>query len=208
MLHSSHHGSNLEITVHSAHNLDDVEKFGKNDAYVRASFQLKRDNDFEKTIVKKGSDPEWQQILLLRDLRPEYENLYVEIMDKEAGVDEIIAYCAIPLSQVYSHQDQRLSAMFDLYTPKSAQKGQISLTIRVLPLGQEAGSALTYEGSNKKGISKLDPEHEKRIKTLKLKETAGDTAQTIGAAAAAAAAGAALFGKLTGGDKKKTETEA
>ncbi|KAG9325556.1 hypothetical protein KVV02_004858 [Mortierella alpina] len=202
MLHSSHHGSNLEITVHSCHNLDDVERFGQNDAYVRLGFQLKKTDDFQKTIIKKGKNPSWEQIVVLRDLRPEYENLYVEVMDEEKGTDEIISYCAIPLSQIYSHQDQRCSAKFALFTPKSAQKGEISLTIRVLPLGQEAGSALTYEGSEKKGISKLDPEHEKRVKTLKLKESAEDAIKVAGTAAAV---GAAVYGLF--GDKKKAEGE-
>lgn len=206
MLHSSQHGSNLEITVHSCKNLDDVERYGANDAYVRVSLQHKRDDDFQKTVVKKGSNPSWEQILLLRDLRPEHENLYVEVMDKETGCDEVIAYCAIPLNQVLSRPDKKLSAMFELWTPKSARKGDVCLTIRVLPLGEEAGSALTYEGSTNKGISKLEPEHEKRIKSLKLKESAEDVAKTVGTAAAVGAAASAVFG-LFGGDKKKEEAE-
>ncbi|KAF9282464.1 hypothetical protein BGZ68_005954 [Mortierella alpina] len=72
--------------------------------------------------------------------------------------------------------------------------------------GGEAGSALTYEGSTNKGISKLEPEHEKRIKGLKLKEDAEDVAKTAGTAAALGAAGAAVFG-LVSGDKKKEEAE-
>ncbi|CAO3567138.1 unnamed protein product [Mortierella alpina] len=204
MLHSAH-GYNLEVTVHSAHNLDDVERFGANDAYARFSFDLK---NWEKTVVKKGSNPEWQQILLLRDLKPEHEKLYVEIMDEEKGCDEIISFCCIPLNQIRSAPEQKCSAMFDLYTRMSALKGSISLTIRAIPLGQEAGSALTYEGSNKKGVSNLDPEHEKRIKSLKLKESAEDVAKTAGAAALLGAAGKAVFDNFLGGDKKKTEGHA
>lgn len=205
MLHNENHGNNLEITVHSCHNLDDVERFGQNDAYARFSYQLKNTSDFKKTTVKKGKNPSWEQIIVLNDLRPDFENLYVEVMDEEKGTDEIISYCAIPLSQIYSSQGQKCSAKFDLFTPKSAQKGEISLTLRVVPLGQATGSVLTYEGSERKGISKLDPEHEKRVKTLKLKETAEDALKVAGTAAALGAAGAAVFGLF--GDKKKAEAE-
>jgi len=164
--------------------------------------------NWEETVVKKGSNPEWQQILLLRDLKPEHEKLYVEIMDKEKGCDEIISFCCIPLNQVRSAQEQKCSAKFDLFTRMSAQKGCISMTLRAIPLGQEAGSALTYEGSNKKGVSNLDPEHEKRIKTLKLKESAEDALKAAGTAAAVGALGKAAFDNFFGGDKKKTEGHA
>jgi hypothetical protein len=198
MLHSAH-GYNLECIAHRALNLDDVERFGSNDAFVRISFDMK---NWEQTVDKKGSEPEWQQVLLVNDFKPEHDNLYVEVLDKEAGCDEIIAFCCIPLKQVRNAPEQKFSGMFDLYTPKSAMKGSIALTLRAIPLGQEAGSALTYEASSKKGISNLDPEHEKRIKKLKLKESAEDVLKNVGAAAALGAAGMALFGKS---DKKKTE---
>ncbi|KAF9954058.1 hypothetical protein BGZ72_004948 [Mortierella alpina] len=155
MLHSSDYGCNLEVTVHSAHDLE----AGQNDAYARVSFQLK-DYSFQKTIVKSGSNPEWQQTVLLRDVGSEHENLYLEIMD-ESG--ELIAFCAIPLSQVYSHEDQQLSARFGLYTPARAQKGEVLLTIRVLSSEEKADSELTYEGLNEMSFSKLDEEHMRRL---------------------------------------------
>ncbi|KAF9573961.1 hypothetical protein EC968_007647 [Mortierella alpina] len=207
MLHSQQHGSNLEITVHSAHNLDDVERFGDNDCYVRFSLQCKRNDDFQKTIVKKGKNPEWQQIVLLRDVRPEHMNLYVEVMDEEKGLDEVVAFCTIPLDQVRNIPSHKCSAKFELWTPKSARKGELSLTLRLIPLGEETGSVLTYEGSEKKGISTLDPEHEKRIKSLKMKENVEDAAKTLGAAAAAAGALGAAFGLFGDKDKNKKEGE-
>lgn len=199
MLHSSAHGYNLECTAHKAYELDDVDRTGKNDAYCRISFDMK---NWEKTVIKKGTTPDWQQILFLRDLKPEHQYVYVEVMDEETGSDEPIGFCAIPLDQIRNAQGQKFSGEFELWTCKSARKGKVCLTFRVIPLGEEPGSALTYEASTRLGVSKLDPEHEKRIKKLKLKESVEDTAKLVGGLAAAGAALGGLFG-----GKKKTEGE-
>ncbi|KAF9282465.1 hypothetical protein BGZ68_005955 [Mortierella alpina] len=183
------------------------QNYGAIDAYVRGSFQLKRNDDVQKTVVKTGPNPSWEQILLLRNLRPEYENLYVEVMDmNDIGGDDVIAYCAIPLSQVYSQPAQRLSAMFDLWTLKSARKGDICLTIRVLPLGEEVGSTVAFNGSDKKGISTLRPEHEKWVKSLKLGETDGiDVAAFSVGTGAATHLASDIFISHPGGDRMEED---
>ncbi|KAG0209514.1 hypothetical protein BGX28_010287 [Mortierella sp. GBA30] len=197
MLHSEN-GLNLEVQVLSAHDLDDVERFGQNDAYVRVGLDLNK--DFTKTAVKKGTNPTWDSILLLRDFRPEtHLNLYVEVMDEESGPDEIIAFAAIPLNQVLVAHESKLSAKFELFTRHYARKGEISLTIRALPLGQEAGSSVSYVESNKKGHSQLLKPHQDRIDKVKLKEHLGDAAKALGAAAAVTGL---AYGILHGKEKK------
>ncbi|KAF9178732.1 hypothetical protein BGZ51_007446 [Haplosporangium sp. Z 767] len=174
-----HSDTSLEVTVHSAHDLPDVERFGKNDAYAQITLDLKHDKAFQKTFVHKnsGESATWNQSLVLKDFKPEHNMLYVEIFDQEATADEPIVFTTIPLNQVTQQPQGMLSAKFGMYTIKGSPKGEISLSIRVLRPGQEPGGMVAYDGAGGRGQSMLDEEHQKRMKKLKLKESAADMAQ-------------------------------
>ncbi|GJJ72011.1 hypothetical protein EMPS_04368 [Entomortierella parvispora] len=207
MFHRHHDGS-LEVTIHSAHGLDDVERFGKNDAYTRISLDFKHDKSFEKTFVHKngGENPVWNQTLTLKDLKPEYHDLYLEILDDETTVDAPIAFAAIPLNQVFESPNNTFSGKFDVYTPSGKTKGEINLTIRALQPDESAQGQVSYDGSDRKGISRIDEAHQKRVKSLKNKETAADVGGVALAGLAALGAGY-LLTKQDSSEKDKKEAE-
>ncbi|KAG0250423.1 hypothetical protein BG011_008349, partial [Mortierella polycephala] len=125
------------------------------------------------------------------------------IFDEESTVDEPIVFAAIPLSQIVQQPQGMLSANFGLYTIKGSPKGEISLSIRVLQPGQEPGGMVAYDGAGGKGQSMLDEEHQKRMKNLKMKETAADAAQGAALTGVMGMAAGILSGM--GGKKKEEE---
>lgn len=208
MFHRHHEGS-LEVTIHSAQNLDDVERVGKNDAYARISLDFKHDHSFQKTFVHKngGENPVWNQTLTLKDLKPEYHELYLEILDDELTVDAPIAFAAIPLNQVLESPNNTFSGQFDVYTPNGKTKGEVNLTIRVLQPDENGQGQVSYEGSDKKGTSRIDEEHQKRIKGLKNKERGADVGKAALAGLAAVGAGYLLNKHHQDEKKKKADEE-
>ncbi|KAG0375056.1 hypothetical protein BGX24_009592 [Mortierella sp. AD032] len=190
MLHL-HTDAVLEITIHSAHGLQDVERGGKNDCYARVAIDLEDKKAFQKTDVKKnsGSDPTWEELVVIREVKPEHTYLYVEILDEETGIDAPIAFAAIPLAQVNETNKKSLSARYDVYNENKVAMGEISLTIRIVQPGQESSGRITYDGENfKKGQSEVDEQQLKRFKKLLL----ADKAQDVGATGALLGGFAAL----------------
>ncbi|KAG0052049.1 hypothetical protein BGZ83_003033 [Gryganskiella cystojenkinii] len=176
MLHS-HHDASLKITVHSADHLEDVEHFGKNDPYARFSFDFKNDKSFQKTSVKKnaGKAAVWNETVTLEHLKPEYQELYVEVMDDEKTVDAPIGFCAIPLRQVLEAPGLIRTAYFDLYSTDGKQKGTISLTLAVAQAGQPMAAAEHISGrASIQGQSMIVAAHHLRVKGLKNKEKVAD----------------------------------
>ncbi|KAG0281730.1 hypothetical protein BGZ95_011648 [Linnemannia exigua] len=151
MLHL-HTDTVLEVTIHAARGLQDVERGGKNDAYARVSVELNNKKAYHSTEVKKnsGSDPSWEQLIEIREVKPEHTKLYVEILDEDAGADAPIAYTAIPLAQVYETHNKSLSGRYDVYNKNGIALGEISLTIRVVEPGKESTGRITYDGEFKK----------------------------------------------------------
>ncbi|KAF9316843.1 hypothetical protein BG003_001503 [Podila horticola] len=192
MLHSQSLGS-LEIVARSASDLKDVETAGKNDAYAQFSLNVKDAKSFQKTKTHKnaGANATWDQTIVLEGAPDEHRVLYVEVMEEDIGCDAPIGFTAISLEQI---QSGPVSGNFDLFTPDGKQKGEISLNLRFLGNPAQSG----HGGSNVRGRVEIVPEHQKRVKTLKAKETAQDVG--VAAAAGLAAIGAAY---LFGGDKKK-----
>ncbi|KAF9910689.1 hypothetical protein EC991_005674 [Linnemannia zychae] len=204
MLHL-HTDAALEITIHSAHNLQDVERGGKNDAYARVSVDLDNNKAYQETSVKKnsGESPSWEESFVIREVKPEHTDLWVEILDKETGADAPIAFAAIPLSQVNEAHNQSLSARFDVYNKNGLPQGEISLTIRVVQPGKESSGRITYDGSFRRGESRVDEEQKKRFKKLLLKENAAD----VGGAAALGGLAALGAGFLASHLKKSEEAK-
>ncbi|KAF9112574.1 hypothetical protein BGX27_003165 [Mortierella sp. AM989] len=192
----------IQVYVHSAGHLEDVERFGKNDPYARVMLDLEDKATFVKTSTKKnaGTNPEFNQSLLISSYNADRnEKLYIELLDEETTADEPIAFAAIPLNQVKSSPNQILKGKFDLYTADGKQRGTITLTIAILAFGQEQHSH-DAGGQEIKGYSEIDTEQQKRIKSLQNKERAGDLA-------VAAAIGGGLFAAKSalGGKEEKKE---
>ncbi|KAF9118165.1 hypothetical protein BGW39_001422 [Mortierella sp. 14UC] len=201
----------LEVTIHSAHDLQDVERGGDNDAYVRVYVDLNQNEPYKKTSVKKnsGSEPSWEESFELHKIRPEYTDLFVEILDEEKGTDAPIAFAAIPLSQLNDAPDKSLSARYDVYNKHGLPQGQISLTIRVVQPGQVSSGRITYDGSFKKGVSRVDEEQHKRFKKMVMKENMQDAgaATVLGGIAALGAGFLANTAKKASESKKHDEAE-
>ncbi|KAF9186606.1 hypothetical protein BGZ51_001861 [Haplosporangium sp. Z 767] len=181
----------LKVTVHYAENLEDVERFGKNDPYVQVGLDFNNAKAFVKTTVKKnaGKNAEWNQTLSVEEYDPNtHHDLYVEIFDDETAVDEPIGFLSIPLRQVTGAPNNVFRGIFNVYNVDGKEKGTISLTLAVVGAGQAAPSATAREVQ---GQSQVVTEHQKRIKSIKNKERATDAG--ILAAAMGAAAGAKLL---------------
>ncbi|KAF8943563.1 hypothetical protein BGZ47_005303 [Haplosporangium gracile] len=210
MLHL-HSDSVLEVTVHSAHDLKDVERFGKNDAFTRLSVDVDNSKQYEKfkTEVKEnsGSEPSWEQSFDIREVEDRHTDLYVEVLDSEKGADAPIAFTAIPLAQVKVAPNHSLSALYDLYNDHGVAQGQISLTIRIVQPGEVSSGRITYDGNFSKGLSRVDEEQKKRFKKLRLKETAADVggAAFLGGVAALGAGFLASQAKKTEEAKKRDQ---
>ncbi|KAG0278615.1 hypothetical protein BGZ95_003561 [Linnemannia exigua] len=193
----------LKITVHEASHLVDVERFGKNDPYVRVGLNLKEKFEKTKTVKNAGKDAAWNQTLDLQSFDPQQQpELYVEVIDEETTVDEPIAFTTIPLHQVLSAQGHAIRGRFDLFTVDGKQKGEILLTIAVVAPGQTEGH---HPSTEIRGQVQLDTAHQNRIKGLKRKESAADGA-TLAVAAGLAFGAKALLDQHKG--EKKLDHEA
>lgn len=171
---------------------------GKNDAYAQFSLNIKDAKSFQKTKTHKncGANATWDQTIVLEGAPDEHRVLYVEVMEEDLGADAPIGFTAIPLDQI---QSGPVSGQFDLFTSDGKQKGEISLNLRFL--GNAAQPV--HGGSNTRSRVELVPEHQKRIKSLKNRETAQDVGVAVGAGLLAFSAAYLA----SGGGKKKTEAE-
>ncbi|CDH53945.1 predicted protein [Lichtheimia corymbifera JMRC:FSU:9682] len=162
----------LKVTVHSARHLANVEHGGKNDPYVKLS--LAQEDGFvdQQTTVKDdaGSQASWDETFEFA--YNGQSNLYIEVMDKEKGVDELIGFAAIPLDQA------PISGIFNVFETEGKVAGAVLLSIN-------------NDGFNEPvpGRSFIDEEHLARAKKLNRKAIAGDVAEVAGAAGVAVGLG-------------------
>ncbi|KAF9408727.1 hypothetical protein BGZ94_002215 [Podila epigama] len=194
----------LHVEVRSASELDDVERFGKNDAYAQVALDLIQKNAFQKTPVRKnsGSNPVWNSNFVLEGVTHSHHSLYVEILESDLGADAPIGFAAIPLDQVDNAKNKKLNGVFQLYTPSGKEKGEIKLGLSLHDDISDITS-IDEDVAEVRGRSEIQIEHQKRIKSLKLKETAQDAATT------ALAAGVLAYGvsTLLGGKKAAPATD-
>jgi len=192
----------LHIKAKRANGLKDVENMGKNDPYALFFIDQENKDSFRTTSTKKnaGNDVEWDEVVVLDNYdQGRHHNLYVEIFDKETGLDQIIGYATIPLHQVQNATNHALNAHFDLLTTDGKEKGTISLVITIVD-SNRSGEAWAHAGPEVKGESTNDAEHQKRVESITRNEKVGD--------AAAVGAGLALLGiglKFATGGKKTAD---
>ncbi|KAI8143580.1 C2 domain-containing protein [Fennellomyces sp. T-0311] len=181
----------LPITIHSATNLTDVERMGKQDPYIKFTTDITSKDSFQQTSTKEdaGENATWDESYEV-PLTGETTDLYIEVMDKEKGVDQIIAFAAIPLAQVARGP---FSGLFDLYNIKGDVAGKLHLTLG------------NVEEEPTPGRSYINQDHLERAKGLHHKALAGD----IGTAAIGAglAIGAGFLGKQLWEEYKQKKAE-
>ncbi|CDH53946.1 hypothetical protein RO3G_17056 [Lichtheimia corymbifera JMRC:FSU:9682] len=181
----------LKVIVHSARHLVDVEHGGRNDPYVKLSLTHEGEDSYQRTTVKEdaGSQASWDETFeFAYSGEP---NLYIEVMDKEKGVDELIGFAAIPLAQA------PVSGVFDIFDTKGTIAGAVHISIN------DDGSSEPVPAT-----SFVDEEHQEVAKSLRHKAIAGDVAE--GLLAAGLAVGAGFLGKKLFDEykAKKAEEEA
>ncbi|KAG0226658.1 Extended synaptotagmin-1 [Actinomortierella wolfii] len=198
-------GKLLDVTVHRAYKLEDVDKMGKNDPYVIVYTDLKdiKGSGAQTRALKNEKNPVWNETFTLENIGPNTRYLYVDIMDKEIGIDEPIGYGAIPLDQVERANGHRFDGSFGMFNHDGKPRGAIDLTLILRNRGEPQQSAHFDENKLREGVSVSDKAHKDHIKSLERKEHLGDLVQVM------ALAGGLYAAKkmLSGGDKPKVAKE-
>ena len=116
----------LNVTFHSATNLKDVDT-GRNDPYIKFTTNIENKDTFQETSVKEdaGANATFEESFTIQ-VNEETHDLYVEVMDKEKGVDQIIGFAAIPLVQA---NGGGVNGLFDIYTIKGEPAGLLNITL-------------------------------------------------------------------------------
>ncbi|KAF9973325.1 hypothetical protein BGZ73_003437 [Actinomortierella ambigua] len=187
----------LDLHVHSASGLKDVERHGKNDPFVRFYMGINHDHkDSVKTFAAQnaGVNPVWEQTLHIENLSPDAHVLYLEIMDRDrGGVDDPIAFAAISLSQI-ENLDGPFSGSFTVYDLEGQPHGTIDLTLRVRNSDEPSLDRENCAGLNRvQGKSLIIPEHRKHMRHLKFKDQLDNVAK-LGIGVGLASVAASLLG--------------
>ncbi|KAI8143714.1 C2 domain-containing protein [Fennellomyces sp. T-0311] len=198
-----HNEGTLSLNIVSAQDMPDVEKFGKQDPYVQFTLNLNDKNSFQKTFVQEdaGKSATWNQSFELKLVgEPE---LFVEVMDKEKGVDEIIGFCAIPINQVAQAPGGTMNGRFNLFLVNGENAGSIDIGMTVQGFNSPPGNQNSQQ--KVQGRSYISEEHLKRLKSMKHKAFAGDVGTAV--LGGALAVGAGFLGNKLYKDHEKKEQE-
>ncbi|KAG0223281.1 hypothetical protein BGW42_005997 [Actinomortierella wolfii] len=175
-----HHDKVLDVTVHSADKLQRIDWLDRNDPYVRLFLDLNRveDGTLTHTVEGGGKQPVWNQTVSLKHLKDTTKYLYLEIMDEDTKIDELIAYAAIPLDQVTSAPNHRYAGKFNVFSRDGKAHGNITLTLRIRKINEQPHEAKVEESTLVKGVSQSEAEHEKRIQRILHRERYGESTAT------------------------------
>ncbi|KAI8987237.1 C2 domain-containing protein [Mycotypha africana] len=172
----------LSIHVIAAAGLKDVETMGKQDPYVQCSLDFNNKEAYLKTSTKKnaGQEATWNEAFSVAYNGE--SDLYVEILDEEHAVDEVIAFAAIPLDQVHNAPGGKLNGIFDVYNTKGDAAGKIHLQLST----QGTGS---FDDKPVDARSYVNDEHKAHMKSTNRKAAAVSAGGTVLGAGLAIAAG-------------------
>lgn len=178
----------LTVVAHAALEMPNVETFGKQDPYMQFSLNLNDKSSWQKTHTQKdaGTNATWNQSFEI-PLRGEPE-LYVEVMDEETGVDELIGFAAIPIAPVAQAPGGYINGLFDLYTVKGKSGGVLHLSLTVRGFNSPPPAYGQYD-QPVRGHSYVNEEHLNRCKSLRNKAIAGDIGTAVLGGALAIGAG-------------------
>ncbi|KAI8364726.1 C2 domain-containing protein [Radiomyces spectabilis] len=199
--------TSLTVVVNSASNLAKVETMGKNDPYVQFSLNYEDKNSYQKTFTQKNSGEEatWNQSFTL-PLNNEAD-LFLEVMDEESTIPELIGFAAIPIRQVVHSQNATFFGSFDIFTLKGENAGKVILTLiaQGFPNSPQGETTIQYIGEPPRGQSYIHEGHKERAKSLRNKGRAADAA--AGILGAGFAIGGALLGHKIYKDHQSAEEE-
>ncbi|KAF9166451.1 Extended synaptotagmin-1 [Actinomortierella ambigua] len=163
----------LDVTIHRASKLKDVERFGWNDPYVRL-FLHHSDPDKAAyrthTIQNGGRSPVWNATLTLDHMTENTKNLYVEILDFEKKrADRLIGFTAIPLQQVRMHNvNHRHTAIYDVFDSDGKAHGTITITLCIRLDDEWQPESIKFDEKKHmaKGMALIEEEHWARINSI------------------------------------------
>ncbi|KAG2202646.1 hypothetical protein INT47_002078 [Mucor saturninus] len=121
--------TSLSIHVRSATELISVQTFGKQDPFFQFALNYEDKDSFLKTFTHKnaGETATWDQTFTV-PLNGE-PDLFVEILDEESSVDEVIGFAAIPINQVVFAEGAYLNGLFELFDTKGERAGFVNLQL-------------------------------------------------------------------------------
>lgn len=202
MLHS-HSSASLSIHVSSATELVSAQTFGKQDPYLQFSLDYNQKDTFLKTFTHKnaGENATWNQTFTM-SLNGE-ENLYVEVLDEESTVNEVIGFAAIPINQVVHAQGANMNGLFEIYNVKGERAGLLNLHLAAL--GFPNSQTPNFDCEPVRGQSFLHEGHCVRMKSTKNKATGVAVGGAI--LGGALAIGAGFLGKKLYDNHQEAERE-
>jgi hypothetical protein len=199
----SHSSASLSIHVSSASELVSAQTIGKQDPFLQFSLDLDNKESFMRTFTHKnaGANATWNQSFTV-SLNGEAD-LYVEILDEESTVNEVIGFCAIPINQVVHAPGANMNGLFDIYDTKGERAGQLNLQLAALgfPNSQPADP----QAQPVRGQSYVNEAHCARMKSTKKKATG--VAVAGGILGAGLAIGAGFLGKKLYDDHQQNQEE-
>ncbi|KAI9472146.1 MAG: C2 domain-containing protein [Benjaminiella poitrasii] len=202
MLHS-HNSTSLSIHVSSATDLVSVQRFGKQDPYLQFSLDFNQRDSYLKTYTHKnaGENATWNQTFTIT-LNGEPE-LYIEVLDEENTVNEVIGFAAIPINQVVHASGANMNGLFDIYDTKGNRAGLVNLQLAALGFPNSAPP--NFDCEPVRGQSYMHEEHCARMRSTNKKATG----VAVGGAllGGALAIGAGLLGKKLYEDHQQAEEE-
>ncbi|CAO3645949.1 unnamed protein product [Mucor hiemalis] len=202
MLHS-HSQASLSIHVSSATELVSAQTFGKQDPFLQFSLNYEQKDEFLKTFTHKnaGENATWNQTFTI-SLNGEAD-LFVEVLDEESTVNEVIGFAAIPINQVVHADGANMNGLFEIYNTKGERAGLLNLQLAAL--GFPNSRTPDFNGEPVQGQSYVHEGHCARMKSSKKKATG----VAVGGAllGGALAIGAGFLGKKLYDDRQEAEQE-
>ncbi|OBZ83326.1 hypothetical protein A0J61_08623 [Choanephora cucurbitarum] len=199
----SHSSASLSVTVSSASGLTKVQHVGKQDPYVQFSLNFSQKDAYLKTYTHKnaGQDATWNQTFNV-PLNGE-PDLFVEVLDEESTIDEVIGFAAIPINQIVHAPGAHMNGLFTLYDTKGESAGVLNLQLAAS--GFPNSETPNFNVEPVYGKSYLHEEHCQRMKSTN-KKAAG---VAVGGAllGGALAIGAGFLGKKLYDDHQEQEQE-
>ncbi|CAO3636817.1 unnamed protein product [Cunninghamella blakesleeana] len=158
----------IEVTALNAVLDKDIDKAGRQDPYLRASLDLNVEESYKETQVHEdgGKLPEWNRTLEL-DYNGQ-QKLFIEILDKEKGVDGIIGGTTIPLLELFESEKGVVRGEFQLFDHKGESTGIVYLVIKLVGFDNSSeyvpDNAVPYAVENNEDqISRLHKLHKKEL---------------------------------------------
>ncbi|KAI8997692.1 hypothetical protein BDB01DRAFT_772007 [Pilobolus umbonatus] len=203
---SHSHGASTTLLVRAigASELTNVQTIGKQDPFVQFSLNYSDKKAFVKTYTHKnaGDSATWNQTFSI-PLNGE-PDLFVEVLDEESTIHEVIGFAAIPINQVVHSHGANLNGLFEIFTVKGERAGVINLQLAAIGFPNSQPAPLDSEPVQ--GQSYINEGHAARMKSSKNKVQGLQVGGAL--LGGALAIGAGFLGKKFYDDRKSAEEEA